>query len=147
MWHPQWLLFAVPFWILGTILSKKFDIFMIIEFMLMVFFVLFTVNFFPKNVDQNMLNYGIFRSLINGDINTKLTLANFYVFTQPDIIYTVYSSLLLVYVLFKHPKYQIEKAEDFELSTQALQFMRIRFILGIGFFIIPAFIILYLNIR
>lgn len=147
MWHPQWLLFAVPFWILGTILSKKFDVFMIIEFMMMVFFILFTVNFFPNNVDQNMLNYGIFRSLIVGDINLNWTMASLYVFSQPDIIYTVFSSLLLVYVLFKHPKYQIEKPEDFELSTQSLHFMRIRFVLGVSFFIIPAFIILILNLR
>ncbi|KAF0226220.1 MAG: hypothetical protein FD133_826 [Erysipelotrichaceae bacterium] len=147
MWHPQWLLFAVPFWVLGTMLSKKFDIFMVIEFMIMVFFILFTVNFFTNNVDQNMLNYGIFRDLIDGDINLKLTMANFFVFSKPDIIYSVFSSLLLVYVLFKHPKYQIEKAEDFELGTQGLLFMRMRFILGIGFFILPAFIILLLNLK
>jgi hypothetical protein len=145
-WHPQWLLFAVPFWVLGTTLSKKFDIFMIIEFLIMVFFVIFTVNIWPVNVDQNMLTFGIFKSFIVGDINAGLTMAKLYIFNNLDILYTVFSSLLLVYVLFKHPKYQIEKVEDAEITGMGWNFLRIRFVLGISFFIIPAFYILIKNI-
>lgn len=138
MWHPQWLLFAVPFWVLGAFITKKFDTFMIIEFLMMSLFILFTVNFWIDHVDQNLFNLGIFGNLLAGRINQNLTIREIYQFQNRNAFFSLFSGVLLVYVLFKHPKFCAEKIS--EPITRFWGLVRFRFVAGLAVFLVPAFI-------
>lgn len=140
MWHPQWLLFGVPFWVLGSVLSRRFDIFMIIEFLLMGVFILYTTNYWVDWVDQNMWNYGIFGPLLGGQANSALQMRSLFIINNRTLIYSVFSGLLLVNALFKHPKYCSEKVS--EPIDNMWGYARFRFLGGVAIFIIPAVICL-----
>ena len=137
MWHPQWLLFAVPFWVLGSFLNKKFGIFMILDIILMGFFVLFTVNFWINHVDQNLFSLGIFGDLLAGRINQKLTIRQFYHIQNLSGFYSMFSGFLLVSVIFRHPKFCAEKIS--EPIEKFWGWSRLRFVGGLAIFLVPAF--------
>lgn len=135
-WHPQWLLFAVPFWVLGAFINKKLDIFMIIEFLLMLFYILFTVNIFVYNVDQGMLGLGIFDKLLAGRINNQMTIGSFYKIQSSSVFYSAFSGVLLVSSVFKHPRFCADSIS--ESVDKFWGWVRFRFAAGLAVFIIPA---------
>jgi len=145
MWHPQWLLFAVPFWILGSFISKKFDIFMILETLMMLFFILFTVNFWINHVDQQMFSWGIFRGLLDGRINSFMTIREIYRIHDINLLYSILSGLLLVNAIFKHPKFCSEIVS--EPVDQHWGWTRFRFLGGISIFLVPAFICFFIALK
>lgn len=141
MWHPQWLVLAVPFWVLGAFLTKKFDIFIVLELVLMLFFVLFTVNNWPNHVDQQLFNLGVFRSLLTGHPFYH-TIRGIYPLRDISLIYSAFSGVLLVYTVFKHPKYMTEKIS--EPVDHFWGWVRLRVVAGISFFIVPAFVCFFI---
>ena len=136
MWHPQWLLFAVPFWVLGAFMNKKFDIFMIIQFLIMVFYILFTVNFWTDYIDQNMLAWGIFGDLLGGRIDTNLSVRAIYKIQDRNMFYSIMSGLLLVSAIFKHPKYSLDDFSE-PIDRSKWGWTRFQFWGGMGFFLLP----------
>lgn len=51
-WHPQWLLFAVPFWVLGAFLHRNTKAFWTIDVLMMLFFCIFQCSVYPiKNMN------------------------------------------------------------------------------------------------
>jgi len=140
MWNPQWLLFAVPFWTLGAFLQKRMDVFMVIEILLMLFFTLFTVNFWINHVDQDLFSLGIFRHLIAGKINNFQTMRGIFRYHDLNTIYSCFSGLLLVNAIFKHPSFtskEIDAPVDHYWS-----WVRVRFLAGVSIFLLPACICL-----
>ena len=138
-WHPQWLLFAVPFWGISSFLHKDTRIFLIIDLLFMLFFVMFIVRTIPENVDQAMLNHGVLGRLVNGDIGTKRMMADMIGFLPDELCLSLLTMIMLVYALFKHPKYL---AEDLAAPVCAAGWLRARFLLGVGFFVLPALLCL-----
>lgn len=145
IWHPQWLLLAVPFWVISTFMNKKFDTFMIIDILMMLFFTVYTVNFWPDHVDQDLFSLGIFKHLIQGRINSVLTMRAIFRFQDLSFFYSAFSALVLVQALFKHPKYCTRLLS--EPVDQFWPVVRIRFITGLSIFIVPAYICLYMTLR
>ncbi len=139
-WHPQWLLMAVPFWVISAFIHKDTKIFMIIDILFMLFFTIFNVTMIPQNVDQQMFNYGIFGGLLNKDIGSKLLMTNIIGKIDPMICLSMLSMIMLVYAVFKHPKYC---ADDFSANIDCMGWIRARFVIGVAIFVIPAFMCLY----
>lgn len=139
-WHPQWLLMAVPFWVISAFIHKDTKIFMIIDLIFMLIFTIFNVTMIPNNVDQAMLNYGIFGKLLGGDIGTKLSMANIIGKLDPMICVSMITMIMLVYGLFKHPKYCVE---DFSARVNCMGWIRVRFVVGVAIFVVPAFMCMY----
>ncbi len=139
-WHPQWLLMAVPFWVISAFIHRDTKIFMIIDILFMMFFTIFNVMMIPNNVDQAMFNHGIFQEMVNGDIGTKLTMGNLIGKLDPMICLSMISMIMLVYALFKHPKYC---AESFAVQENCMGWIRTRFVVGVAMFVVPAFLCLY----
>ncbi len=138
-WHPQWLLFAVPFWVISSFMHKDTKIFMILDLLFMIFFVMFIVQTIPNNVDQAMLNKGILKGLVDGDIGTELMMKDVVGKISPELCLSILSMMMLVYALFKHPKYCLA---DVSARIDCMGWMRTRFLVGVGFFVLPAFLCL-----
>lgn len=143
-WHPQWLLFAVPFWVISAFMHKDTKIFMIIDLLLMGLFVVFLVQMVPNNVDQAMINKGVLGGLVDGEIGTKLTMADLVGRLDRTLCVSAISMIMLVYAVFKHPRYCLS---DMSQMTECMGWMRTRFLCGVGFFVIPAFVCLAAAMR
>ena len=146
-WHPQWLLMAVPFWTMGAFIHKDTKIFMIVDIVFMLLFVSFSVAMIPGNVDQAMLDNGILKSLFegrfglpvyfSGNIGVELTMADLLPIS-PSMSISMISLIMLVYGIFRHPKYC---ALDFSESVDScMGWIRARFLLGVSIFVVPAFL-------
>jgi len=139
-WHPQWLLFAVPFWVISSFMHKDTKIFMVLDLLFMLFFVMFIVQTIPNNVDQAMLNKGILKGLVDGDIGTELMMKDVVGKIGPELCLSILSMMMLVYALFKHPKYCLA---DVSARIDCMGWMRTRFLAGTAFFVLPAFLCLF----
>lgn len=138
MWHPQWLLFAVPFWVLSTFINKKPDIFFLIDILMMFFFIGFTVNVWTNHVDQNLFNLGILKEYTTNIIGTSFTMSDLFIIKDKSLWFSFFSALLLVNTVFKHPKFCLENF--YENIDKHWNLIRARFTIGISIFLIPAFI-------
>lgn len=141
MWHPQWLLMGMPFFVISAFMHKDTKIFMILDILIMVFFVLFTVNFWDDRVDQFLFSLGIFENVMRDyNVGTKLNMRDLLRFKDKDFIMSAFSSLLLISAVFKHPKFLLR-----DLSTSidhCMGWIRARFVIGVSIFVVPAFITL-----
>jgi len=145
MWNPQWLLFAVPFWTLGAFIQKRFDIFMMVELLMMLFFTIFVVNFYADFIDQDLFSLGIFKHIIGERINNYLTMRDIYKIGDNNLVFSCFSGLLLVNTLFKHPSLCAEKIS--KPVDKDWPWVRVRFLLGVSIFLVPAFICFFSALR
>lgn len=141
MWHPQWLLMAVPFWVMGACINKKFHIFMAVDILLMLVFVMFTVNFWVKHVDQNLFIFGIFQNIVPETLGRKVMMKDIFIIQNRDMLMSAFSGILLAIGLFKHPKFT--QADFTESLDKHMALIRTRMILGVSIFVIPAFLCLF----
>lgn len=137
-WHPQWLLLIIPFFVLSAFIHKDTGIFMIIDLLWMVFFVLYTVNYWNGRVDENLLNYGVFGPLVGSGVSYKTTIRDMLLIRDMDLLNTGFTFLLMVSAVFKHPRFCLD---DFRKSADhCMAFIRVRFIGGLSVFLVPAMI-------
>ncbi|MBE5949659.1 MAG: hypothetical protein E7261_11635 [Lachnospiraceae bacterium] len=137
-WHPQWLLLAMPFFVLSAFINKDTKIFMVLDIPMMLFFSIFTVNVWPNHVDQELFTWGIFGDYIYKYIGTKLMMRDLYIISDIGIVFTLFTALLVVSALFKHPKYCVD---NFKSDVDnCIGWIRTRFLVGVGIFVIPAVI-------
>ena len=143
-WHPQWLLFAVPYWCISAFLHKDAKIFLIIDLLFMVIYTVFNVQMIPENVDQAMFNHGILAGLVNGDIGTELMMKDLIGKLPRELCLSLLTAIMLVYALFKHPKYLSDRPNA---QIECAGWLRTRFIAGVAVFVLPAFACLYVALR
>ena len=142
IWHPQWVLFMTPFLVFSTVVNKKAKMFLFLDILLMFFFVAFTVNFWVNNVDQQLFANGIFRYMAKDIQSASFMMCDIFRIHDKDMFYTMFSTLLFAKVIFSHPKFCLDniKAE----IDGSISMTRVRLILGMMIFLIPAFICLLL---
>ncbi|MGN0299489.1 MAG: glycosyltransferase family 87 protein [Lachnospiraceae bacterium] len=140
-YHPQWLILAVPFWVVSAFLNKNTKIFMIIDIIFMLFFIAFHVQMIPDNVDQAMFNNGIFKFILpNKKIGTEVMMGDLFSFLPREICLSFNTAIMLVYALFKHPKYCITDLK--ENVEPMIGWLRTRLIVGVSIFVLPAMVCL-----
>ena len=137
LWHPQWVIFITPFLVLSTVINKKYNFFIFIDIALMFSFVWFIVNQWAGHVDSYLLRSGIFRNIAH-PLYSKLLMKNFFI-DKNFISFTFFSGILLVNAIFKHPKFAMDNITD--NISDSIPLMRLRFIVGIMIFVIPAFLV------
>lgn len=141
-WHPQWLLLAVPFWVISAFINKNTKIFMIVDIIFMAVYVIFVVQMFPNNVDQDVLNQGIFASTFtNGVVGNEMMMKDTLGIVGPQILLSLISTIMLVCGLFKHPKYCLENFS--EPTDHCMGWIRTRLIAGVLLFAAPAMVSLW----
>ena len=134
-WHPMWIIFITPFLVFGTVINRKYKIFILLDIFLMLFFTCFVVNIWPRYLDSFSLLYGIFGNIL--DIKNSSLLMKGIFGDKNSLSYTFFSGLLLLNALFKHPKYDFDNIN--EDISDSMPFIRLRLVIGIMIFIIPCF--------
>lgn len=153
IWNPQWLLWVTPFLALTSFFNRNRKIYMILDIIMMLFFVAFTVNNWPGWVDQSLWSLGLFKDVNPGIADPQLG------FMMKDIYISagrkMYGHLLTLCFLFniiaKFPFCEKNEGKspvnynDFD-GYKIWNFIRVRFYLGTAIFVIPAVIcLLYSN--
>lgn len=145
-WHPQWLLMAVPFWTLGLFFHKKSDIYILLDLLMMIFYCIHVCVFFRNNCDQTVMSGGIFRVFISDYVvNAKFAMADLYHIADFNLMFSSLVALMLVYSVFMHPSKLCLPDEVTVGEHKGL--LRLRYIGGILFFVVPSFICLYINMH
>jgi hypothetical protein len=144
LWHPQWLLFATPFLAITTFLHKRANFFVLIDIVMMFFFVGFTVNFWTGNVDQSLWKLGVFGKHIVNDPNSVIAMKTFFIPHDISIYFSFISACFLINIIFKMPIWWKSDANHGNINDLVIikhwNLIRSRFIIGVMIFIIPAVI-------
>lgn len=144
-WHPQWLLMGMPFLLISAFLHKDTKIWMILDILLMLVFSIYVVNYWKDRVDQFLLSNALFKNIYQEyNVGSKVTMRALYKITDMNLIMSMFSGLMLIMAIFKHPK---QCLRDVSTSvSDCIGWIRTRFLLGVGIFVIPAFICLFVSL-
>lgn len=137
-WHPQWLLLAMPFFVLTAFINKNTKKFLIIDIFMMLFYSVYVVNTWPNHVDQELFAWGIFGGYIYKEIGNGLMMRDLYLIKDKDFLLTIFTALLTASAIFKHPAL-CERNFNADVS-KCIGVIRTRFLAGVGIFVIPAII-------
>lgn len=136
-WHPQWLLFAVPFWILGFSFNKNNKIFLWLDILLSGVFTVFVSIAYINNADQNLLKNGILASALKCCIDADFTMSSIFRYDDADLLFTFLAALFLIYFIFTNPRFNLKPVKEEFGKVRGL--ITGRFLIGTLVFIIPAF--------
>lgn len=140
-WHPQWLLFAAPFWVLSTFMNKHADKFLWLDVLFIAAFYIFVVRWLPGNVDDAMLRYGVWKYPLEG-LETLRHMECFVPQISLNTVYSVIFSIILIRFLFMHPKYMIASLEE-NGGRYHMWLLRLRLAAAVVLFAVPAFLSAY----
>ncbi|MCI8507795.1 MAG: hypothetical protein HFJ06_04430 [Lachnospiraceae bacterium] len=144
-WHPQWLLMAIPFWVLGMFFHQKPDIYMLLDLIMMVLFVALAVGIWQNECDQNLMAGGILKNYVSDYVGKNYKMADLLHLNDNNFIFSMLAAVMLVYVVFLHPS-KLCSSENVTVS-QHKGIMRLRYIGGVLFFVVPSFLCLYVNMH
>lgn len=146
-WHPQWLLMVTPFIAITTFINKKAKFFILLDIMMMFFFVAQTVHHWSGGVDQVLWQLGIFGHVNPhiSDVYARITMNQFF----PTVSGKMYNQLLIlcffINIILKMPLNRFAAwGNDIVLLPirEHWNFVRVRFFVGVAIFIVPAAICL-----
>ena len=143
MWHPQWVMLAIPFMVFGTMMHERNDIFWLLDLILMLCYTWFTVGAWPNHLDHCLMRGGLLNDMIGNRYFSAVTIRDFppYSIGHMTMPFSCISALFLVNALFKHPKFMIASPET-DTNPQ-VGLLRLRFLGGIAMFIVPCMICFY----
>lgn len=139
-WHPQWLLMAVPFWTMALATRERMDIACGLDLFLMLFFSMFTVNWWPNHVDSFLFRLGAFGPRVSGYLELAPAMRDIYRFTDVNILWTCFFGILLASTIMAHPQYCVKSIETKEKVR--VGWVRLRFLVGVSIFLVPALLCL-----
>lgn len=134
--HPQWLLFGVPFWVFGLVLYEKQPVFYWLDILAMAVLTVLIANVWQGNIDSIMFESGILAPFISYQPETAKTILDFLPFYDKNLLYTILSALFFLMFLCRHPRYFKGDIKAMPECGKAL--LRGRFA-AILLFIIPLF--------
>ncbi len=141
-WHPQWLLFMVPFTLFSTVINKNARVFYIIDIFLFLFLSLISVTFFEMNVDEWLMCLGVINKFLDFKTEIIYGLKDVFFFLKDknsyNLFFTLFSALLLVGAVFKHPKFTITRFNENFKRENGL--FRLRFLSTFLIFVGPCFL-------
>ncbi len=135
MFHPQWLVFATPFWVMSSVFNKRRDFFLWLDILMMLMFTIFTVNMYVNHVDQNLFNLGLLKHYSIPVAGYYVTMRDIFILTDKSLSFSFLSGLILIQAIFKHPKYSKNTYVDVPIWLT-----QVRFIGGLSIFVVPAFL-------
>ncbi|MDO4622188.1 MAG: hypothetical protein Q4B22_04470 [Eubacteriales bacterium] len=137
-WHPQWLIFMTPFWVLGMFISRHIEKFLWIDALTAVVFIHLTMSFYPLNADYNLLSILVWNRIFDFT-QYSVVGKDFLPSIDANTTNSILSAVFLAVFLFKHPKYALD---DFAKGQESdrMHLIRLRFLLLFLTFTIPAFL-------
>ncbi len=138
-WHPQWLLFAVPFWTWAFSINKNYKALLWVDTALAVIFNFFVASKFINNVDQTLLKYGLLSpELRYVDVLEAEQTMSAYFYKDMNMLFTLLVAVFAIYFIYAYPKNAMEKISSD--ITAGSNIVKVRFLIGALTFIIPAFL-------
>lgn len=141
-WHPQWILIGVPFWVVGSSINKKGEVFFLLDIAQALCLYCYVTTVWVGTLDQTMLKNGILRLYFDEDtfLNGKTMMEIFCMNDERKVImYSLFVAIVLINFVFKSKKYQLK---DMDVKVCSYNLLLMRFTLGILAFVFPAFICL-----
>ena len=137
MWHPQWLIFGVPFMTLGSLINRNAKIFFILDGFLFLVFSILCVVLWRGSVDENLMFNGVLKYFIDFEYVLVSSMSDFCILCDKDILFSCFSGILLFCTVLKHPKFTIKSfSENVADCGLALRFRLFSILL---FWILPCF--------
>ena len=137
MWHPQWLIFMVPFTVLGSIVNKKAYVFFVLDSVMFFIFVVLCSSLWRGSVDERLMEKGIFNNFIDFNYDVTTSFSDFipkFGNNFSNWLFSCFSALMLFGAVFKHPKYMNSFKEKLTGCNLVLRFRLISIFL---FWIVP----------
>ncbi|MBO4389655.1 MAG: hypothetical protein J5825_02195, partial [Lachnospiraceae bacterium] len=135
-WHPQWLLFVLPFYTLSFFLQKKPGRFVFCELILMLVFCMYVVNKWMGDLDQTMMEKGLLGALVAGQTGTETMMRDIYGYYSVTVLKFAVSVMMMVMGLLSFPKFLI--GEIGEEPPHLLGWIRFRWSAGLLIYLWPA---------
>lgn len=142
-WHPQWLLLAMPFLVLGMFFNKRPDIYLLLDLILMGAYIAVVVCFWVTACDQGLLSGGIFGSITSSVISKNFMMKDFLPTQDYNLYFSIFVAAFLVYVVFMYPS-RLENGKNISIG-QHVGLCRLRYIGGISLFLVPCAICVIIN--
>jgi membrane-associated phospholipid phosphatase len=146
-WHPQWLLFATPFLAITTYMNRKVKFFVLLDLVMFIAFIFYSVHQFGGGVDQSLLLLGVFKGL-RPDLSDPLStvfMRKILFFEKREITFTLISAVFFLNIALKFPGAKFDRwQKNFSPGyiKNCWNDIRVRFFAGIMFFVIIAFLTL-----
>ncbi len=137
--HPQWLLFATPFWVMSALYNKRFEFFLWLDILMMLMLTIITVNTGITTTDQHIMNLGIFHRLSAPVLGNSITMRDILPFKDATLPFSILSGFILTHALFKHPKFSLTDLNVIQVPRWLTQ---LRYLGGVSVFVLPAFFVL-----
>jgi len=120
--HPQWILGAVPFWVIGMLTHKNEKIMSILQWVFVVFYYPLIANLFG-GVEHDLHGFMILRNIIPSA--WPLTMKDVYLVTNTGLLFAVVFSIMALNFYNSRPNNATESEND------SLQFVRLNVRVGI----------------
>ena len=130
-WNPQWILLMAPFLVLNIFINQNGNLLLMITNIFMVAMYIFCSQ---SMVDERVLNGGILKYLLK-DRTFAVRMWDLYRFHDQELLCTAMWIVLLLYVVFGHPRYHKNKGSV--ISKGLVWQIRTAFVIGVAAFVVP----------
>ena len=133
-WNPQWILLMAPFLVLNIMISGNGNLLLMVTNIFMLAMYIFCSQ---SMVDERVLNGGILKYVLK-DREFAVRMWDLYRFHDQEMLCTAMWVVLLIYVVFGHPRYHSRKGES--VAKGLIWQIRSAFLFGVAAFVIPMLI-------
>ena len=130
-WNPQWVLLMVPFLVLNIFMNENGNLLLMITNIFMLAMYIFCSQ---NMVDERVLNGGILKYILK-DRTFAVRMWDLYRFHDQELLCTAMWIVLLLYVVFGHPRYHKKKGSI--ISRGLVWQIRAAFLFGVAAFTVP----------
>ncbi|MFA6029221.1 MAG: hypothetical protein WC969_05145 [Elusimicrobiota bacterium] len=147
-WHPQWLLMMTPFLSMAVFLGRKPGEHCLLELMLFYFFIAISTQVWAMNVDQSLLQRGVWRALRPEmfDPGGATLVYRMLPPLQMGFKVAAFSALLAAFMLDLAPFFRKTPLVEHKDFDSYLPFVRLRLWGGVGVFVLPV-VISFFSVR
>lgn len=138
-WHPQWLLMLTPFLAMAAFLSRKAEAHCLIDVALFYFYLAISTQIWALNVDQSLLQYGVWKNLNPAlyDPGSAVYIFRFLPPLQMDFKVAGFSALLTALMIDFSPVFRTTPLDAPRPLESYLSSARLRLWGGIALFLLP----------
>lgn len=133
-WNPQWILLMAPFLVLNIFINENGNLLLMITNIFMLAMYIFSSQ---SMVDERVLNGGILKYVLK-DRSFAVRMWDLYRFHDQELLCTAMWIVLVLYVVFGHPRYHCRKGP--QIAGGLIWQMRAAFLFGTAAFMVPALV-------
>ena len=127
LWHPQWIMFIVPFWVISVVINKYNKVFLWLDALFGLVMIVYVSNQFEFTLnEQNFMRYGIFMNTLKYKQAPTLKLSDIFIYKDTTTLFSIICAILLIGFIFKHPKFNFKKI-NYEI-TSGRSIVNVRFL-------------------